>query len=64
MGSVSGVIPFGQAEVHVGYDRSESKRRLSSATRSSDQQTVEQFKVDAPVQPVQADGDVHHGLVR
>jgi predicted porin len=53
MASISGVIPFGQAEIHVGYDRGESKgftpflvpcTGLTCST-SSDQQTVEQFKI-------------------
>ena len=37
MGSVSGVIPFGQAEVHVGYD-------LSEYTNGSYSSKVEQAK--------------------
>ena len=31
MCSVSGMIPFGQAEVHVGYDRNEAKLRCCRA---------------------------------
>jgi predicted porin len=38
MGSISAVIPFGQAEVHVGYDRA----KINGDSFSS--QTVEQFK--------------------
>jgi predicted porin len=56
MGSISGVIPFGQAEIHVGYDRGESKGFPqfivpcqpvfpAVCSTSSDSQTVEQFKV-------------------
>ena len=53
MGSISGVIPFGQAEIHVGYDRAEAKgftpflvpcTGLTCATASGTQ-TIEQFKV-------------------
>jgi len=53
MASISGVIPFGQAEIHVGYDRAEAKgftpflvpcTGLTCATASGTQ-TIEQFKV-------------------
>ena len=53
MASISGVIPFGQAEIHVGYDRAEAKgftpflvpcTGLTCATASGTQ-TIEQFKL-------------------
>jgi predicted porin len=48
MWSVSGVIPFGQAEIHVGYDRNEAKYDapcVSLACPSSDKQVIEQIKL-------------------
>jgi predicted porin len=54
MFSVSGVIPFGQAEIHVGYDHNEAKgftpflvpcTGLGQCATSSGTQTIEQFKV-------------------
>jgi predicted porin len=41
MWSISGVMPFGQAELHVGWDHSEGK------VSGFDKQKVDQFKVTA-----------------
>ena len=52
MFSVSGVMPFGQAELHLGYDRSKLSVDGGEGSFST---TVEQIKATLPVQPVQAD---------
>ena len=39
MASISGVIPFGQSEVHIGYDRSNATPLIGSDN------TVDQFKI-------------------
>ena len=43
--SVSGVMPFGQAEIHVGYDRSKLSIDGPVITGTPDNSSVEQFKV-------------------
>jgi len=43
--SVSGVMPFGQAEIHVGYDRSKLDISGPVITGTPDNSSVEQFKV-------------------
>ena len=48
-------FPFGQSEVHVGYDRSKLRQQRRRSTRRSTNQG------DVPVQPVQAHGHVRHG---
>ena len=44
MWSVSAVIPFGQAEIHVGYDRNKPSWTARSSPATPDNATVEQIK--------------------
>ena len=57
MCSISAVIPFGQSEVHLGYDRSKLDQRPSASHRP----TRRPDQGDVPVQPVEAHGAVHDG---
>ena len=57
--SISGIFPFGQSEVRVGYDMQQDGPEPAGSAGLE----ARQHQGDVPVQPLEADGHVRHGRV-